>query len=96
MLIVPTSLGIKRPKSFEFENDQILEAIHAADLDKNKFWRLLKSARNGTSSKVNAIKNRDGKVTHEINEVLEIWKCHFESLGIPKNSPHFDSEYMIE
>ena len=79
-----------------FEDDQILEAIHAADLDKNKFWRLLKSARNGTSSKVNAIKNRDGKVTHEINEVLEIWKCHFESLGIPKNSPHFDSEYMIE
>ena len=29
-------------------------------------------------------------MVHEITDVLRVWKLHFENLGVPKNSPHFD------
>ena len=55
-----------------FENEQILEAIRAAELDKNQFWRLLRNTRQGASCKVRAIKSQGGKVVHDVGEVLKV------------------------
>ena len=67
-----------------YENDQILEVIRSAELDRNKFWKNIASA----------IKRQDGKVVHEIVDVLNVWKGHYENLGVPKQSPYFDDVHF--
>ena len=57
-----------------------------AEMDRNVFWRLIKKSRKSNSSSTNGIKGKDDKVVHEISEVLNVWKTHFEHLGTPKES----------
>ena len=78
-----------------FENDQILKVIRTSEIDRNKFWKILQKARGGISSKASAIRGRDGKVVFEVVDVLNVWKTHFEVLGIPKKSPSFDNEHYV-
>ena len=73
-----------------FENDKILEAVRTAELNKNAFWKLIQRAKGSVSVRATAIRDQDLKVVHEITDVLRVWKLHFENLGVPKNSAHFD------
>ena len=78
-----------------FENDQILEVIHASKLDRKKFWKILQKARGGISNRASAVRGRDGKVVIEIEDILDVWKGHFENLGIPKQSPYFADDHYV-
>ena len=79
--------------SRDYENAEILSAVRMAEIDKNCFWRLVRKARKSNSSSVNGIRNKDDKVVHEIDEVLNVWKHHFEKLGTPKVSNHYDNDH---
>ena len=76
-----------------YENAEILNAVRMAEIDKNCFWRLVKKARKSNGPTVTGIKNRDDKVVHEIDEVLNVWKHHFEKLGTPKVSDDYDNDH---
>ena len=76
--------------SWEYEKNEILKAARLAEVDRNSFWRLVKRARKSSNAGSIAIKNTDGRVVQEVEEVLQTWKCHFSRLGTPKNSPTFD------
>ena len=77
-----------------YENDQILEAVRCAELDRNKFWKILQKTRSGIPNSASSIERQDGKVVHDIEEVLNVWKVHFEKLGVPKQSPRFDDAHF--
>ena len=42
-----------------------------------------------------AIRNPDGKVVYESDDVLNVWRSHFERLGTPKNDPKFDNRHYV-
>ena len=51
---------------------------------------MLKRERDGPKVRTPSIKNETGKVVHEVNEILEVWRLHFSKLGTPVESPNFD------
>ena len=81
--------------SKEYEENEILEVIKSAEINRNSFWRLIKTARKSQISGINAIKRSDEVVVHEIKEVLKVWSEHFKKIGTPKVSENFDEEHFI-
>ena len=77
--------------SREYENLEILKAVKQAELDRNSFWRLVRKARGSKGSDSFSIRNKEEKVVYEIDEVLNVWRSHFESLGTPKVDPSYDA-----
>ena len=80
----------------QYENDEILEAAHLAEVNRNCFWRLLRKCRKTSGNVSLAIKRPDGTVAHELDDVLAVWKDHFSSLGGPKESPEYDDAHYLE
>ena len=81
--------------SREYESEKVLQASKSAELDKNEFWRILKREKSGGMSSFTAVKNKEGKTVYNIEQVLEVWAEHFDSLSTPKqdasyNQAHFD------
>ena len=79
--------------SKEYEAEKIFDAIQSAELDTNAFWKLVKKEKSGPKAKINSIKNTGGKVVHEIDEVLNVWKGHFSNLGTPKTASDYDASH---
>ena len=67
--------------------------MECAEVDQNVFWRMLKRERDGPKVKTPSIKDKHGKVVHEVKDILEVWKTHFSKLGTPVESPCFDEEH---
>ena len=82
--------------SKQYENDEILEVVRLAEFNRNSFWRMLQKCRKGTSQRTSAIKWADGKVVHQVEEVLNVWRNHFAALGRNKDSPDFDANHFKE
>ena len=80
--------------SKQYENDEILEVVRLAEVNRNSFWRLLQKCRKGTSHTSIAIKRADGRVVHQVEEVLDVWRNHFATLGQNKDSPNFDANHF--
>ena len=59
-----------------------------------QFWRLVKKSRKCKGGKIAAIKNANGKVVSDINEILNIWKKHFETLYTPSEDPEYDQNHF--
>ena len=58
-----------------YEKDQILEVVHAAEVDKKQILEVTyKKAKTGISSKASAVKGQNGKVAYEITDILDVWK----------------------
>ena len=74
-----------------FEKKQVQDLIISAECDRNKFWKLVKNARQTKQSNTISIKNKQGKVVHEVAEVVEVWRDHFSRLCKAKPDPNFDS-----
>ena len=55
---------------------------------------MLKRERGGHSGKTPSIKNPEGKVVHNVQEILEVWKKHFAKLGTPDESNNFDNDHL--
>ena len=83
----------------EYEDEQVMHAINTAEVDRYQFWKLVKRARNGQGGKITAIKDKHDRVVSDIDDILEVWKTHFEKLYTPKESSDFDEahfEYVNE
>ena len=73
-----------------YENDQMVEIMRSAELDKFYFWRQIKKVRGDKSAKVLAIKGSDDIVKHSVQDVLKVWKNHFHKIGTPVEDPRYD------
>ena len=82
--------------SKQYENAEILQVVWLAEFNRNSFWRMLQKCRKSTSQRTLAIKRADGKVVHQVDEVLNVWWNHFAALGQNKDSPNFDANHFKE
>ena len=80
----------------QYKNEEILEAVKLAELNRNSFWRLIQKSRKSSSGRQTAIRRSDGVVVHELEDVLEVWRSHFASLGQESDSPTFDDAHYDE
>ena len=79
--------------SREYDEKKISDAVKKAELDQTVFWKLLKRETAGCKAKTPSIKNKKGKVVHDVKEILEVWRGHFATLGTPIDSTNFDREH---
>ena len=77
----------------EYDEEKVRKAALNAEIDHTAFWKMLKRERDGPCAKTPSIKDPVGKVVHEVPEILQVWKNHFSSLGIPAESPSFNQEH---
>ena len=80
--------------SKEYEERKVAEAVKKAELDHTTFWKMLKREREGPRVKTPSIKNKAGKVVHDVSEILDVWKLHFSSPGTPNESENFDKAHF--
>ena len=80
----------------QYENEEVIKAVKSAEVNRNSFWNLVRRSKKIFGSKSLAIKRPDGIVVHCPDEVLELWKNHFSSLGTPKDSESFDAVHYRE
>ena len=78
----------------QYESDEISKAARLAEVDRNAFWQLIRRCRNSNSSTSISIRNANGTVVNQVEEVLEVWRSHFANLGTPKTKPNFDDDHF--
>ena len=78
----------------EYENDSVTQVINAAEIDRGCFWKLVKKSRGNSGNKANSIKNKQGKVVNDTEDVLRVWMQHFGDLHTPKQDADFDREHF--
>ena len=76
-----------------YEDEQIAQAVKAAEVDRGQFWKLVKKSRKGAGNRIAAIKDIRGKVISDTDGILNVWKEHFRNLYTPKDNPDFDNEH---
>ena len=79
-----------RQISREYQNQLISDATSKAEINRNDFWRLMKRMKGKNQASYNAIKNRNGTVVYELDEVLGVWSEHFDKLSSPRWDPSFN------
>ena len=77
----------------KYENDEIIQIVKSAEINRSSFWNHIRACRKGPSSKSLVIKREDGVVIDRLDEVLEVWRKHFSKLGTPKQSDSFDDDH---
>ena len=65
----------------------------SAENNRTKFWKLVKNVRNPKQANTIAIKNRQGKVVQELDDVVEAWRDHFSTLSKDKPNPKYDETH---
>ena len=68
------------------------EIMEASSRDKNLFFKLVKSQR-ATSAHSTQILRKDDKEYSTVEDIIAVFKNHFEQLAEPKNLPTFDEEH---
>ena len=63
----------------QYENEQVAQAVKAAEADKGQSWRLVKRRRKRHSNKTTSIKDKQGKVASDVKGMLSICKENFQS-----------------
>ena len=83
-----------RKVSRAYENNKVVEAVTAAQVDRNAFWRIVKRSRNSSGGCINAIRNYEKNVVHDLDSVLDSFKDHFVRVSTPVDDPSFDKEHF--
>ena len=76
-----------------YDDEQISQAVKAAEVDRGQFWRLVKASRKGSGGKIAAINDNSGKTVSNIEDILDVWKTHFENLYTPKDNEEYDKNH---
>ena len=79
--------------SKQYKEDRIAEAAKSAEFDRDSFWRIFKSMKNAGGGSVHAVQNAGGKVVYKLDEILEVWKGHFDTLSTSKHEDKFDNQH---
>ena len=77
----------------EYEQKQINDLVVSAECDRTHFWKLVKNVRQPKQASTIAIRNRQGRVVQEMDEVVEAWRDHFSFLSRKKDSDKYDNEH---
>ena len=77
----------------QYEDEQVAHAVKAAEVDRGQFWKLVKKSRGSSGSRIAAIKDVNGKVVSDLDDILEVWRTHFSNLYTPKTSEDYDQEH---
>ena len=77
----------------EHDKREVNEIIKAAHNDRVSFWKKVKRLRNPKQHEVFAVRNSSGNVVYNINEVVQVWRDHFECISQPRQSPNFDERH---
>ena len=83
-----------RVLSKEYQNNLVAEAASKAEYNREDFWKLMKRQKSNKRDCINAVKNTEGKVVYEVNEVLDVWRKHFDKLSSPRAHEHFNQEHF--
>ena len=83
-----------RRVSRSYENEQVLQTIESAEVNRNAFWKIVKRSRNSHGCGINTIRVSKDTVVHEKQEILSAFKSHFEKVSTPKNDAAFDNEHF--
>ena len=78
----------------EYDEQKISGAVRSAEVDQTVFWKMLKRERDGPRVKTPSIKDPSGKVVHNVDDILRVWRDHFASLGTPMESNTFDQQHF--
>ena len=78
-----------------YEKNEVMEVIRTASSDKNAFWKKVKKARSTKQHEVFAVRIKEGEVVYNINEVVQVWRDHFEKISLPRQSENFDNDHFI-
>ena len=78
----------------EYEDESVRHTVEAAEYNITEFWRVIKRAREGDSPKIFAINDGTGRIVHNIDEVLEVWRSHFSRLCTPNANPNYDDAHF--
>ena len=78
----------------DYENDSMRQVMESAELGNSDFWRAVKKQRGEDTSKIYAVQNTDGRIVHDLNEVLEVWRVHFSRLCTPTDNIDYDDEHF--
>ena len=81
-----------RRLSNAYENEQVVEAVSAAQIDRNAFWRIVKKSRNSAGNNINAFRNSKKQVFHDAKSILNAFREHFSSVCTPINDPSYDKD----
>ena len=83
-----------RKVSRQYQDNLIAEAASKAEINHDDFWRILRNSKGGNKSRVNTVRNKQGRVVYEIDEMLEVWRSHFDDISTPKESEYFDNDHF--
>ena len=81
-----------RRLSYAYENEQIVDAVSAAQIDRNAFWRIVKKSRKSAGNNINCIRNSKKQVTHDEKGILDAFREHFPSVCTPIPDPSYDED----
>ena len=80
--------------SRKYQNELLTEAASKSEINHDDFWRILKRSKEGSRSKVSAIRNQDDSVVYEIDEILEVWRANFDKISTSTVSDKFDKRHF--
>ena len=83
-----------RQLSKSYYNEQIAKATQFAEIDKNMFWKVFRKTKGDNRSSSHAIKNASGDVVYTMDEVLQVWRSHFDKISTPKHSDDYDGVHF--
>ena len=78
----------------DYEKKKVQEIVSSAECDRTKFWKLVKQSRQTKQSGTLSIKDRQGRVVHDIEDVVETWREHFSNLCKQKSDAKFDRDHF--
>ena len=83
-----------RQISKSYYNEQIAMATQLAEVDRNFFWKMFRKSKGGNKSTSHAIKNSDDVVVYTLEEVLQVWRTHFDKISTPAQSAEYDEQHF--
>ena len=79
-----------RQLSNGYHNQMVQEAATKAEVNRTDFWKYVKRMNQKNKPSYSAITNSNGKVVYELDQVLEVWRLHFDKLSTPKSESNFN------
>jgi hypothetical protein len=83
-----------RRKCFEHERNEFSNMDEFYDKDRSRFQKEISAKQKSYSGVCNELKI-DGRLITEKEELLSVWKAHYEQLYMPKESPVYDEQFKV-
>ena len=80
----------------QYEKNSLEETVRSAEVNRTNFWKLLKKIKTNQKVMVFAVKDKTEKTVYSIDEILEVWRCHFSTLCQPRESQSFHREHYTK